>query len=53
LFVGASDGPQSTAAKGGNAIGASEDFDFLQLSDTHWGFSGPMVNPNATSSCRM
>src|SRR5579859_959171 len=24
-----------------------EDFYFLQLSDTHWGFKGPVVNPQA------
>ncbi len=24
------------------------DFFFLQMSDTHWGFSGPAVNPDAT-----
>ena len=29
-------------------LGAGEpDFYFVQLSDTHWGFSGPMVNPDA------
>jgi 3',5'-cyclic AMP phosphodiesterase CpdA len=27
--------------------GATEDFYFVQLSDTHWGFTGPMVNPDA------
>ena len=27
--------------------GASEDFFFLQVSDTHWGFSGAAVNPHA------
>jgi hypothetical protein len=26
---------------------AQEDFYFVQLSDTHWGFSGPVVNPDA------
>ena len=25
----------------------SSDFYFVQLSDTHWGFSGPVVNPDA------
>ena len=29
----------------GTARGAATDFFFLQLSDTHWGFSGPAVNP--------
>ncbi|HEX7953216.1 MAG TPA: metallophosphoesterase [Burkholderiales bacterium] len=26
---------------------APQDFYFVQLSDTHWGFSGPQVNPDA------
>jgi len=26
---------------------AQEDFYFVQLSDTHWGFNGPVVNPDA------
>src|SRR5258708_35405887 len=31
------------------SMGASgaDDFYFVQLSDTHWGFNGPMVNPDA------
>jgi calcineurin-like phosphoesterase family protein len=47
------------AALGGGAVfasslpgcaslrGADSDFYFVQLSDTHWGFNGPMVNPDA------
>src|SRR5690242_6273086 len=27
--------------------GGGEDFYFVQLSDTHWGFNGPVVNPDA------
>ena len=27
--------------------GAKEDFYFVQLSDIHWGFNGPVVNPDA------
>ena len=27
--------------------GAGDDFYFVQLSDTHWGFNGPVVNPDA------
>src|SRR5262245_42655265 len=27
---------------------SEKDFFFLQMSDTHWGFSGPAVNPDAT-----
>src|SRR5258708_37685177 len=29
---------------------AQEDFYFVQLSDTHWGFQGPVVNPDAGGS---
>src|ERR1700682_6509200 len=31
------------------ALGASaqDDFYFVQLSDTHWGFNGPAVNPDS------
>jgi len=45
------------AALGGGAVFASrlagaanapyDDFYFVQLSDTHWGFNGPKVNPDA------
>src|SRR5260221_7926197 len=27
--------------------GAQQDFHFIQLSDTHWGFTGPKANPDA------
>ena len=29
------------------AKAAQQDFFFVQLSDTHWGFNGPVVNPDA------
>ncbi len=29
------------------AKGKGEDFMFLQMSDLHWGFTGPAVNPDA------
>jgi len=29
-----------------------DDFFFVQLSDTHWGFSGPAVNPDATGTLK-
>ncbi|MGZ6250102.1 MAG: metallophosphoesterase, partial [Syntrophales bacterium] len=35
------------AAKSGN-----DDFFFVQLSDTHWGFSGPAVNPDALGTLK-
>jgi 3',5'-cyclic AMP phosphodiesterase CpdA len=45
----ASDSASGTKAgpRAGAARGATEDFFFLQVSDTHWGFSGPMVNPES------
>jgi hypothetical protein len=32
------------------AYAASDDFFFVQLSDTHWGFTGPAVNPDSTGT---
>jgi hypothetical protein len=32
------------------SAGDDEDFYFVQLSDTHWGFDGPMVNPDASGT---
>jgi Calcineurin-like phosphoesterase len=32
---------------GSGKAGADNDFYFVQLSDTHWGFEGPAVNPDA------
>jgi hypothetical protein len=29
-----------------------DDFFFIQLSDTHWGFTGPKVNPDATGTLK-
>ncbi len=34
-------------ARGRKAAAKAEDFYFVQLSDTHWGFEGPAVNPDA------
>jgi len=31
---------------------ARDDFYFVQLSDTHWGFTGPKVNPDAEGTLR-
>jgi len=35
------------SAGGAGMAGKDEDFYFVQLSDTHWGFQGPAVNPDA------
>jgi len=32
--------------------GADDDFYFVQLSDTHWGFEGPVVNPDAQGTLK-
>src|SRR6266849_6036305 len=38
----------SGLAGGAKFAGAAEsDFYFVQLSDSHWGFNGPVVNPDA------
>ena len=34
----------------GESSGAGNDFFFVQLSDTHWGFTGPTVNPDSTGT---
>jgi Icc-related predicted phosphoesterase len=31
---------------------ANEDFYFVQLSDTHWGFEGPKINPDAQGTLK-
>ena len=35
-----------------NAASGKDDFFFVQLSDTHWGFTGPAVNPDATGTLK-
>jgi len=44
-------GPGSLASAAGKKAG-EDDFLFVQLSDTHWGFSGPAVNPDATGTLK-
>jgi len=41
-----------SAARGGAMAGVSDndDFYFVQISDTHWGFSGPDANPDAAGT---
>lgn len=34
------------------AASGGDDFYFLQLSDTHWGFTGPAVNPDSAGTLR-
>ena len=41
------------AARSGGAIGGADDeFYFVQLSDTHWGFEGPAINPDAQGTLK-
>jgi hypothetical protein len=37
----------SGLGRGALAAGVQQDFHFVQLSDTHWGFTGPKANPDA------
>ncbi len=34
------------------AVASEDDFLFVQLSDTHWGFTGPAVNPDSTGTLK-
>ena len=45
---GGNDAPGSLAGP----RSAREDFYFVQLSDTHWGFDGPKVNPDAQGTLK-
>jgi 3',5'-cyclic AMP phosphodiesterase CpdA len=45
VFASALPGCATTARTADSA--AAGDFYFVQLSDTHWGFNGPVVNPDA------
>ena len=38
--------------KDADSGGVGEDFYFVQLSDSHWGFQGPAVNPDAKGTLR-
>jgi hypothetical protein len=38
--------------KAGAAASRGTDFFFVQLSDTHWGFTGPAINPDPTGTLR-
>jgi hypothetical protein len=37
---------------GSIGAGADDDFYFVQLSDTHWGFEGPAINPDAQGTLK-
>ena len=42
----------SRLAQAKDAKAAADDFYFVQLSDTHWGFTGPAVNPDAAGTLK-
>jgi len=44
-------GPHSLAGAATTKAG-QDDFFFVQLSDTHWGFNGPQINPDATGTLK-
>jgi len=37
---------------GSGGFAAQDDFFFIQLSDTHWGFAGPAINPDSTGTLK-
>ena len=45
-------GGNGTLDKSGGPKSPREDFYFVQLSDTHWGFDGPKVNPDAQGTLK-
>ncbi|MGV8933045.1 MAG: metallophosphoesterase family protein [Gallionellaceae bacterium] len=51
VFASALTGRAIAAAYGNNSQAAYDDFYFVQLSDTHWGYSGP-ANPDAANTLK-
>src|SRR5207249_10858030 len=50
IFGSAVATPAAAQVYGGPAAGGPEDFFFIQLSDTHWGFKDDGVNPDAAGT---
>src|SRR4026209_818854 len=44
--------PGITVHAGGRAQPTNESFYFVQLSDTHWGFNGPNINPDSQGTLK-
>jgi len=42
----------TTVRAGGSSQKENESFYFVQLSDTHWGFSGPNINPDSQGTLK-
>ena len=49
MFASGLPGWAEAARRGGRV---AEDFYFAQLSDTHWGFIDPAINPDAEGTLR-
>jgi len=44
--------PGATLSAGGRRRRENESFYFVQLSDTHWGFNGPSINPDSQGTLK-
>ncbi|HKF56075.1 MAG TPA: twin-arginine translocation signal domain-containing protein, partial [Blastocatellia bacterium] len=42
----------SVLGNGDTPPSTTDDFHFVQLSDTHWGFEGPAINPDAKGTLK-
>ncbi len=51
VFASGLAGACSTAGRGAGGPGAADDFFFVQITDTHWGFKGP-PNPEAENTLK-
>jgi hypothetical protein len=52
VFGSAMAPPAAAQGYGAGAAGPAEDFFFIQLSDTHWGFKDDKVNPDAAGTVK-
>src|SRR5262245_44439140 len=52
VFASSLSGRRPRAEQGGYGATANEDFFFLQLTDTHWGFRDPAVNPESATTLK-
>jgi len=43
---------QRSSADAADMTAGKDDFFFVQLSDSHWGFDGPKINPDATGTLK-
>ena len=52
VFAAGLAGWKNVSAKRNTAAGQGEEFYFVQLSDTHWGFADPAINPDAQGTLK-